>query len=180
MKATEEQIKEWKEKYGAVYELEAEGKVCYISDPLHKLSIMKAIMQALTKGSITYVEAILNHCWIAGDESIKTDDRVKIGLIDQVHELIDLPEADIEYNETGAEITVEGKTCKVRMATRGDIKYAEDRNKAGKPLDTQIYLLDRIAIDDLKEWRENIRLYMGLLLAVEKVKERKYVSLKKF
>src|SRR5690606_7638219 len=119
------------------------------------------------------VDFLLGSCWIGGDEEMKTDEKIKASLIDQVKDLVDLPDFDIEFNDDEATIVVEGKSCRVRMAQRKDIKYAEQRNKGGKPLDTQIYLLERIAIDDLTEWRTDVPRYVSLLTAMDKVKERK-------
>lgn len=179
MKATEDQIQQWKEKHGTIYELESEGKIAYVFDPLNKLVIMKALMQAMLKGSFEYVDAFLTHCWIDGDPSIKTDDKVKAGFVDQVQDLIDIPEFEIQYDKDNAIIIVEDHQVRVRMASRQDIKFAEDKNKSNKPLDTQIFLLERIALSDLTEIRAENRLYVALLLAVNAVKDKKYVSVKK-
>lgn len=181
MKATEEQIRAWKEQYGAIYQLESEGKTAYVYDPVNSLPKMKILLQAMLKGGFEYVDAFLAQCWIDGDPEVKTDDSIKTGLIDQVMELVDIPASTIDFVGGFADIQIEDRSFRVRMATRLDLKYAEDRNRSNKPLDTQIYLLDRIAVDAeaLKEWREDNRLYMALLLAVNQVKDRKYVSIKK-
>lgn len=181
MKATDKQIKEWKEKHGTIYQLESEdGKVCYIFDPMSKLVIVKALMAALMKGSFEFVDSLLNNCFIGGDEGIKSDDKSKAGLWDQVKDIIDIPEHQVDFGDGVATITIEGKSINVRLATRQEIKYAEDRNKGNRPLDTQIYLLEKIADPkELDEWRKNNRLYVGLLTAVDEVKLRKHVSIKK-
>lgn len=181
MKATQKQIAEWKAKHGTVYQLEAEnGKVCYIFDPISKLVIVKALMAAMLKGSFEFVDSLINNCWIDGDESIKADDRIKAGLYEQVKDIIDIPDHLVEFNGGKAKITIEGQSITVRMASRQEIKYAEDRNKGNKPLDTQIYLLEKIADHkELDEWKKNTRLYVGLLTAVDEVKDRTHVSVKK-
>lgn len=181
MKATQKQIAEWKAKHGTIYQLQTEdGKVCYIFDPISKLIIVKALMAALLKGSFEFVDALLNNCWIDGDESIKSDDRIKSGLWEQVKDIIDIPEHQVEFADGKAKITIEGRTIAVRMASRQEIKYAEDRNKGSKPLDTQIYLLEKIADQkDLEEWKKDTRLYVGLLTAVDEVKDRTHVTVKK-
>lgn len=184
MKATQEEIQEWKKKYGSVYELEADDKTCYVFSPINNLSVLKSFMQALTKEAVACVDVLLANCWIAGDEEIKTDDSIKLGIVDQVRDLVDYPDYDIEYNdeEKTAIIHVNGFIdFKVNLATRQDIRYAEDRNKGNKPLDTQMHLLERIACNKelLKEIRSNIPVYVSLLTAMDKVKDRKIVSLKK-
>lgn len=181
MKATQKQIQEWKAKYGTIYQLEAEnGKVCYIFDPISKLVIVKAITAAALKGSFEFVEALLNNCWIDGDVTIKSDDRIKAGLYEQTKDIIDIPDYQVSFSGSKATVTIEGQTITVRLASRQEIKYAEDRNKGNKPYDTAIYLLEKIADPkDLDEWKKNNRMYVGLLVAVDEVKERTHVSVKK-
>lgn len=182
MKApTQKQIEEWKKQYGAVFLIQTEnGLSAYLYDPMSKLVVVKALMSALRKGTFEFVDTFVSNCWLDGDAEIKTDDKIKAGLWDQVKDLIDIPEHNVEFKDGKAEITVENKTITVRLATRQEIKYAEDRNKAGKPLDDEIYLLEKIADKkDLDEWRHNTRLYIGLLTAMDKVKQRVHVSVKK-
>lgn len=179
MKVTQKQIDEWKKQYSSVYELEADGLTCYVFSPLEKLAAIKQFMTALTKGSFQCVDALFNNCWLAGDEAMRTDNKIKMGLVDKVVDFVEYPDPIIEFSEDGAVITIEGKQCKVRLATRMDVTFAEERNKAGKALDTQIYLLERIAKDDLAPWKADNRLYVALLTAMDQVKERTAVSLKK-
>lgn len=181
MKATQEQIQEWKKKHHSVFALESDEKTCYIFSPIENLSILKAFMNGLAKGSFECVDVLITNCWLGGDEEMKTDDRIKMSLVDQVRDFVEFPDHEVEFDDNSktATITVEGKPCKVRLATRQDIRYAEDRNKAGKPLDTQMYLLERIAIDDLADWRKDVPAYVSLLTAMDKVKDRTVVSLKK-
>jgi hypothetical protein len=181
MKDKAKLIAEWKAKYGNVYQIETEnGLTGYLFDPMSKLVIVKALMAALMKGTFEFVETLVNNCWIDGDAEIKNNDKIKAGLWEQVKDIIDIPDHEVEFKDGHAVITVEGKSITVRMATRQEIKYAEDRNKGDKPLDTQIYLLEKLANkDELNEWRINNRLYVGLLTAVDKVKERIHVSVKK-
>ena len=164
-----------------MYELEVDNRTAYVFDPINKLVIMKALMQAMIKGSFEFVDVFLANCWIDGDDSIKKDDSVKSGLIDQVQSLVEIPEHTVRFEKDKAIITVEDKSFEVRLASRLDIKYAEDKNKANKALDTQIYLLERIALDAeaLANWRNDNRIYMALLLAVNEVKDKKYVAIKK-
>jgi len=181
MKATQKQIDEWKQKHGNVFLVQTEtGLTAYLFDPMSKLVIVKALMAALEKGTFEFVETFLSNCWIAGDEEIKKDDKIKAGLWDQVKDIIDIPEHSVEFSNDKAVITVEGKSITLKIATRQEIKYAEDRNKAGKPLDSQIYLLEKIAnADELASWKLDTRLYVGLLTAIDKVKARVHVSIKK-
>jgi hypothetical protein len=180
-KVTKQQIEEWKKKHSGVYELQSNGKTAYIFDPTSDIRIMKLLLTAMQRGSLDLVDALLANCWLAGDDEIKTD-KYKIGLVDQVRDLVDIPEAEVVYTEGKATIHIDDKpVLEVRLATRLDIKYAEDRNKTAKPLDTQIHLLERLALDAkaLDELRKDKRLYLGCLLAINEVKEKEYVSVKK-
>lgn len=183
MTPTPEQHQQWKEKYGTYYELEVNGKSCFIFDPSNSIVIMKALVQAQAKSSADYVDSLVANCWLDGDTELKTDDQFKLGIVDQAEALLDIPEPSIEYNdgEKQATIIVDGKAIKVSYASRQQVKVAEDRNRSGKPLDTQIHLLNAIAKkEDVEEWVKTPRLYLSLLLAMDKVKDKKYVSLKKF
>jgi hypothetical protein len=181
MEITQEQIAQWKEKHGVIYQLHSEdGKTAIIFDPMSKLIIVKALLTALLKGSYEFVDALINNCWIDGDAEIKSNDKIKAGLFDQVKDIIDIPDPNIEFIDGKATITIEGKVITVRLATRQEVKFAEDRNKAGKPLDTAIYLLEKIGDpDELDNWRKDTRLYVGLLTAMDQVKEKTHVSVKK-
>jgi D-alanyl-D-alanine dipeptidase len=99
----------------------------------------------------------------------------------QLDDLIDIPEYEKKTLKDGnIEITVGDVICVVTKATRMDIRYAEDRNKDGKPLDTQIHLLERIAVTDLKDIRTNTKVYVALLFAIGEIRDEKHVELKKF
>lgn len=181
MKATEEQIQQWKEKHGTIYELEADGAVCYVYDPSSNLIKWKAAITARRKSIGHLVDCILNNCWLGGDERFKQDESLKLGIEEQIDELIDIPEYEIEQLENGNTlIRVGSLECEVKKATRMDIRYAEDRNKDNKPLDTQIHLLERIAVTPLEKIRNNTKVYLSILLAVHEIKDAKHVRLKKF
>lgn len=180
MKATEKQIQEWKEKHGTVFELQADGVVCYVFDPASNLPKWKAAVQARRKSLGHLVDCILNNCWLGGDERFKTDESLKLGIEDQIDELIDIPEYETEELANGNTLIKVGNVhCEVRKATRMDIRYAEDRNKDNKPLDTQIFLLERIAVTKLDDIRTNTKVYLSILLAVHEIRDAKHVSLKK-
>lgn len=180
-KITKAQIEEWKKKHGTVYELESNGKVAYIFDPTSDLRIMKLLLASFKKGSFDLIDALIANCWLGGDEEIKQD-KYKQNLVDQAERLIDIPDYEVVFHDGIATIRVNDKSViDVRLATRGDVKYSEDRNKASKQLDTQIYLLERLAIDKkiLDEVRKDNLVYLACLLAVTEIKEQEYVAIKK-
>ena len=93
MEATKEQIAEWKKKYGEVFKVEVEDKKCFLHKPDRKtLSYATSIA---TKDPIKFNEIILNGCWIAGDEEIKSDDRLFLSVSSQLAELIQVKEATL-------------------------------------------------------------------------------------
>lgn len=182
--ATPKQIKEWKEKYGNVYLLESDDKQCVIFDPMSNLKVMKQLFIARRKTKGDMVDAAITNCWLAGDASLKDDDRFKLGVEDQVDSLLDIPDFEIESIE-GVEdsvtVKIEDKSIIVKKAGRGDVAWAEARNTENKPLVTQEFLLERIATDKpaLDELKKSNRIYMGLLLATSSLKDRAFVSIKK-
>ena len=183
MKATEEQIVEWQRKYGKgnITELEADGKFCYVVDPATDLNKWKIAVAARRKSMGHLVDSVIANCWLGGDEAFKTEEALKLGIEDQIDNMIDIPEFEKRDLENGNILIVVGEVeCEVKKATRGDIRYAEDKNRDNKPLNSQIYLLDRIAVTDLSEIRKNTKVYLSILLAVNDIKDQKYVDLKKF
>lgn len=89
-----EQIAEWKSKYGDIFKIEVDGRVCILKRPDRKtLSYASAVA---TKDPIKFSEIILNNSWLAGDEEIKTNDRLFMGAGKQLGDLIDIAEATLE------------------------------------------------------------------------------------
>lgn len=93
-KLTQKQIEELKSKYGEVYEVEVDDKVCYLKKPTRKtLSAAATVGQ---KDPMKYNEIILANCWIQGDEEIKTNDALFLGVSGILSELIDIKEAKLK------------------------------------------------------------------------------------
>ncbi len=92
--ATEAQIKEWKNKYGDVFEVLVEDKKCYLRKPDRKiLGLATSVGQ---KNPMKFNEVILHNCWLAGDEEIKTDDDYFLGVGAKLETLIQIKEAEIK------------------------------------------------------------------------------------
>lgn len=185
MKASEDQIVEWQAKYGKgnICELTCGDKTCYVFDPSIDLIKTKAIISARRKGRSEMVDSLVNNCFIGGDESFKTDEKLKLGIEGQVDHIMDIPEPQLEDLDNGNVLIHVGEaSIEVRKAGRGDIKYSEDRDKDNKSLAQQMFLLDRIAVrtNDLDELRKNTKAYLGALLAVNNLADKKYVELKKY
>lgn len=183
MKATKGQIKEWQTVHGVgnIIELSAEGKTCYIFDPASNLQKWKQAVAARRKSVGHLVDAVISNCWLGGDESFKSDEQLKLGIEDQINELIEIPEYETENLESGNTLIRVGEvTCEVKKASRLDIRYAQDRNRDNKPLDTNIYLLERIAVSPLDDIRKNTKVYLSILLAIDEIRDAKHVEIKKY
>lgn len=91
---TQEQINEWKGKFGSVYVVEVEDKKAYLKAPgRNELSYAGTVGG---KDPMKFNELILNACWIEGDEEIKTVERLFLGVISQLDQIIETAEATIK------------------------------------------------------------------------------------
>ena len=92
MKVTKEQIKEWKAKYGDLFEVTVEGKTCILRKPNRKdLSYASVV-----KDPIKMSETLLNRLWLGGDEEIKTDDELFMATVNVMEDVLKVKEADIK------------------------------------------------------------------------------------
>jgi hypothetical protein len=92
--ATDEQIKEWKDKHGNIFKINVDGKVCYLRKPSRKaLGYASAVGK---DNPLKFNEVILNDCWLGGDETIKTDDDLFLSVSGKIAELIEIKEAELE------------------------------------------------------------------------------------
>ena len=92
MKVTKEQIKEWKAKYGDLFEVTVEGKTCILRKPNRKdLSYASVV-----KDPIKMSETLLNRLWVAGDEAIKNDDSLFMAVVNKMDEVLKVKEAEIK------------------------------------------------------------------------------------
>jgi hypothetical protein len=93
--ATEEQVAQWKEKYPTgVYRYEVEGKACYLRKPDRKTLSAASVLGK--SDPLKYNEVILKNCWLDGDEEIKTDDGLFLGISGRLAELIEIKEGELK------------------------------------------------------------------------------------
>ncbi len=92
MEATEKQIADWKKKHGEVYKITVDGKSCYLHKPDRKTL---AYVSTAKDNPIRMSELMLNNCWIDGDEEIKTDDALFLGVVQQMGALISIKQAEL-------------------------------------------------------------------------------------
>ena len=92
--ATKEQIDGWKEKHKDVFRIEVEGKACYLKKPGRKA--LGYASMAGKENPLKFNEVMLNDCWLAGDEEIKTDDGLFLSISPKLSELIEVKSAELE------------------------------------------------------------------------------------
>lgn len=92
MNPTNEQINEWKQKHGELFQISVEGKSCI----LRKLNRQDLSYASVVKDPIKMSEALMNRLWVAGDEEIRTDDSLFIAAISRMDEVMKIKEAEIK------------------------------------------------------------------------------------
>ena len=93
-KTIAQKIEEWKAKYGEVFMYEVDGKKCYLHKPSR--SVLSAAASTSKGDNIRYNEFVLKNCWIDGDEEIRKDDGLFIGISQQLTELIGIKEGELK------------------------------------------------------------------------------------
>lgn len=91
-KATAEKIAEWKKQYGEVYAVSVDESVCYLHKP--NRNILSAV-STLANDPIRSAEFLLNNCWLGGDEDIKTNDDLFLGVASQLGEIVKVKTAQL-------------------------------------------------------------------------------------
>ncbi len=93
-RVSKKQIEEWKNKYGSVYKIEVDGRIAYLRSPSRKvIGYASSVGQ---KDPMKFNEMLLNNCWLAGDEKIKTDDSLFMGVAAKLADIIEVKEATLE------------------------------------------------------------------------------------
>lgn len=89
---TEDVINGWKVKYGDIYKVEIDNKICYLHKPDRKVL---GYVASIANNPVKQSEALLNNCWIEGDTEIKTNDELFFGVCQKLGELVKVKEAEI-------------------------------------------------------------------------------------
>ena len=93
-KTIEQKISEWKAKHGDVFQVEVDGRVAYLKRPDRK--VLGAAAVTGKSDPMKYNEVILNNCWLEGDEEIRTNDAMFLGVSAQLAETIEIKEATLK------------------------------------------------------------------------------------
>ena len=181
MQTTQEQIQEWKEKYGDLFELPIDDKVLYLRAP--KMVDFKVGMTAMMKGGeVSYTETMLQLLVIGGDVEILSDDDYFKTLQTETQELIKYDDPEIEILSNGQRrFIINGAEVIVRKPTREDLRKADQQNPSNKPFVTQEKLFDLIKIkaDDVFSDKDNAEVRFQLYKGIELIQKEKFGQLKK-
>ena len=93
---TKEQLAAWKKKHGELFEIEVEGKKAILKKPSRKDLSYAFAASGSGKDAIKFNEAILNNCFVAGNEEIKTDDECFLAVMPHLESLVKIKEAHIK------------------------------------------------------------------------------------
>lgn len=91
---TKEQIESWKKKHGDVFEVNVDGRTAYLKKPDRK--VLGAASVLGKDDPMKYNEILLENCWLGGDEEIKTDDSLFLGVSSVLAEIIEIKKAEIK------------------------------------------------------------------------------------
>lgn len=95
MNFTKAKIAEYKKEYGSVFRYTAkDGKSCLLRSP--DLTILDACRTISGGSSVKFDIALLDNCWIDGDEELKTVDKYKMGLFDWLGGIIQKVDGELE------------------------------------------------------------------------------------
>lgn len=93
---TQEQIDAWKKKHGDVIEFTdpATGDKCYLSKPSRK--VLSFALTEAQNNPLGLVEAILENCWLGGNEDLKKDDAFVLGINSKIDQLVQIKTLEIK------------------------------------------------------------------------------------
>lgn len=93
MNISNEQLTEWKAKNKEVYQINVEGRTCYVKKPSRQ-----AIGYASMAGKdnpIKFTETLMQDCWLGGDEEIQRDDSLFLSVGAKLAELVEIKSAEL-------------------------------------------------------------------------------------
>lgn len=90
----EAKIKDWKKKYGEIFEITVEDKKAYLRKPDRK--ILAFAMTKIQTDPLGFAEVLLNNCWLDGDEELKTNDDYFLAISSQLDKLVEVKTAEIK------------------------------------------------------------------------------------
>lgn len=94
MDITQKQIKEWKEKFTDIFEIEVEGKKGYLRSPDRKILSLATVEAG--QDPFKFNEIILKNCWLGGDEDIINIEKYSLAAGSKLDKIIEIKEASIK------------------------------------------------------------------------------------
>lgn len=94
MEHLEEKIILYKQKYGRVYKyMSSDGKSCILRCP--SIKDIDACRTISGGSGLMFDQALLQNCWLEGDEELRTDDKYVLGIFDWLGMLIQKVEGEM-------------------------------------------------------------------------------------
>lgn len=96
---TPEQIQQWKQKHGDVYRISVAGDSGETHTGYFRKPSRKTVGYAAMAGKdnpVRFTEALMQDCWLGGDESLRTDDSLFLSAGAKLAELVQVKEAELE------------------------------------------------------------------------------------
>jgi len=88
-------IKEYKNKFGHVFKYTSkDGKSCLLRNP--DLKIIDACRTVSGGSSVKFDKALVDNCWLEGDEELRTNDEYTMGLFDWMGGIIKKVDGQLE------------------------------------------------------------------------------------
>lgn len=87
-------IEELKKKHGEIFLIEFEDKKAYLKKPSRQ--VLSLAMSKMQTNPLGFAETILNQCFIAGDEDVKTNDAYFFGAAAQLEGLMEVKTAELK------------------------------------------------------------------------------------
>jgi hypothetical protein len=81
-------LEEWKKEYGAIKGYGTEGKIAVFR--VADIKIIDACRTVSRGSAIGFDDAMLENCWLAGDDELRTVDRYKLGIFNWLDRLIEI------------------------------------------------------------------------------------------
>lgn len=95
MKWTKEQIESHKQKHGSVYRYTSkDGKAALLRSP--DLDIIDACRTLSGGSSVKFDKALVNNCWIEGDEELRSVTKYQLGLFEWLGGIVEKVDGELE------------------------------------------------------------------------------------
>lgn len=90
---TPEQIEAWKREHKDIFEIEVEGRKCWLKKPNRE--IMRFMLSS-GNDPLSRAESLLRDCWLGGDMEIQTDDDLFLGAAGVIEQILPVALAEVK------------------------------------------------------------------------------------